>query len=73
MIKLICKRCGETWYTANTKPNQKCSDCDGVLVEDTSFTDKDKKDNQDIKTSSQPKVIHLDDYFLVPGTTTKTI
>lgn len=39
MIKLICKRCGETWYTANTKPNQKCSDCGGVLVEDTSFTD----------------------------------
>lgn len=33
MIKLICTQCGRSWYTANTKPNQRCSECDGLLVE----------------------------------------
>jgi tRNA(Ile2) C34 agmatinyltransferase TiaS len=33
MIKLICLKCGATWYTANTKPNQKCSNCKARLRE----------------------------------------
>lgn len=33
MIKLLCKKCGKVWYTANTQPNQKCNECSGDLVE----------------------------------------
>jgi hypothetical protein len=34
MIKLRCEKCGEAWYTANTRLNQKCSECGGLLVEE---------------------------------------
>lgn len=44
MVKLICKKCGKIWYTSNTKPDQKCSDCNGILVEDTLFNSEVKKD-----------------------------
>lgn len=61
MIKLICKSCGETWYTANTSPNQKCSDCGGVLVEDNNMLS--KLDTKDIDyNNSKSKVISLDSY-----------
>lgn len=33
MIKLLCLKCGATWYTANTKPNQKCGNCNTRLRE----------------------------------------
>jgi hypothetical protein len=29
------------WYTANTKPNQECSDCGGNLIEDDFIFPKD--------------------------------
>lgn len=33
MIKLICMKCGVNWYTANTRPNQKCGNCSTRLIE----------------------------------------
>jgi len=33
MIKLICLKCGSNWYTANTRPNQKCGNCNTRLIE----------------------------------------
>lgn len=33
LVRLICEKCGETWYTANTRPNQKCSECNGNLIQ----------------------------------------
>lgn len=34
MIKLVCKKCGAVWYTANTEQNQKCDKCGHILQED---------------------------------------
>ncbi len=64
MIKLICKKCGEVWYTANTRPNQKCSGCGGNLVEEDFIFPKDietkkeglvNKDDQDAAIHSMCK------------------
>lgn len=55
MIKLICKRCGQTWYTANTKPNQKCGECGGDLIEEDLINSNDT--NTDKENSC--KIIYL--------------
>lgn len=31
MIKLVCKKCGKVWHTADTSNGQKCGDCGGEL------------------------------------------
>lgn len=32
MIKLVCKKCGTVWYTANTKDKSTCK-CGGEMEE----------------------------------------
>lgn len=51
MIKLICTKCGQAWYTANTSPNQKCSTCNGDLVEVE--MDYNKRKDDDCKMSDK--------------------
>lgn len=41
MIRLVCKKCGQVWYTANTRPNQKCASCGGDLIEKNEPEQKD--------------------------------
>jgi transcription initiation factor IIE alpha subunit len=45
VIKLICKKCGKAWYTANTSSNQKCDDCGGTL-EESEMIKKNKNTNK---------------------------
>jgi rRNA maturation endonuclease Nob1 len=45
LIKLICKDCNQVWYTANTKPDQKCSYCGGALQEVKLILDEDTEKN----------------------------
>ncbi len=62
MIKLICKECGESWYTANTRPNQKCSSCGGTLIEEDFIPSKDIENNEsddNIKSKDECKIIYL--------------
>jgi len=33
MIKLVCEKCDQIWYTANTNINQKCCECGEILME----------------------------------------
>lgn len=63
MIKLICKNCGEVWYTSNTKPNQKCSDCGGALIEDTLFNASTDGGTEPENKTSGSKIIQLNDYL----------
>jgi hypothetical protein len=61
MIKLICEKCRHIWYTANTRPNQKCSDCGGYLCQteliDAKYIEK-YSDCIDVK-KIECKIIHL--------------
>lgn len=61
MIKLICKKCNKAWYTANTRSNQRCSDCNGLLVEEE--LDLSKSNNIIVKPepseNGESKVIYL--------------
>ncbi|ERI93002.1 hypothetical protein HMPREF1982_01959 [Clostridiales bacterium oral taxon 876 str. F0540] len=61
MIKLICKECGEEWYTANTRSNQKCGSCGGILVEEDFIPSKDieSDEHNDTKSKNECKVIYL--------------
>jgi|GEM_PF-3568822 len=63
MIKLICSSCSSVWYTANTKLNQKCSDCGGLLIEDILLSSSVKKDKSDIEKIYESKIIELEDYL----------
>lgn len=49
MIKLVCKKCGKIWYTSNTKPNQVCSNCGGLLAEDNLLNTVNINDNNHLK------------------------
>lgn len=33
MIKLVCGKCAQTWYTSSTSINQECGECGARLVE----------------------------------------
>lgn len=61
MIKLICKKCGQAWYTANTRLNQKCSECGGLLVEEELdfIKSKDVLMDCELTKNCESKVIHL--------------
>lgn len=61
MIKLKCQKCGEIWYTANTRPNQECSECGGDLTSEDLITEKDIKikGSSIIYKNEENKVLHL--------------
>ncbi|MFL0248334.1 hypothetical protein [Candidatus Clostridium stratigraminis] len=61
MIKLKCKKCGQAWYTANTRLNQKCSECGGLLVEEelNFIRSEEVSIKPEPSKNCGPKVIHL--------------
>ena len=61
MIKLKCKKCGQTWHTANTRLSQKCSECGGFLVEEelNFIKSKDVLIDQEPTKNYESKVIHI--------------
>jgi hypothetical protein len=61
VIKLICQKCNHVWYTANTRPNQKCGDCGGYLRETELIRAKDieKNCNDADEKKDECKIIHL--------------
>jgi predicted nucleic acid-binding Zn-ribbon protein len=64
MIKLICNRCGQTWYTANTRPNQKCIECGGDLneydiINSEAINKEDTRDREDYDKKCESKIIRL--------------
>lgn len=65
MIKLICQKCSHVWYTANTRPDQKCSDCGGYLreIELINAKDIEKVSEGTDEKKDECKVIHLNFKF----------
>lgn len=61
VIKLICQKCNHVWYTANTRPNQKCGDCGGYLRETELIRAKDIDKNYEAADEKKDdcKIIHL--------------
>lgn len=61
MIRLICEKCSTVWYTANTRPNQKCGDCGGNLIEEDLIIPKDieMKKESTINKDGQDAAIHF--------------
>lgn len=63
MIKLICSKCASAWYTSNTSPNQKCSACGGLLIEDNFFDINGEEHKANIKNISASNIIQLKNYL----------
>lgn len=62
MIKLICQKCNHIWYTANTRPNQKCGECGGYLRETELICAKEIEKTQVIANEKKNEctIIHID-------------
>jgi hypothetical protein len=48
MIKLVCQKCFRVWYTADTRPDQLCSECGGELKEEDIVINKQMISKEDI-------------------------
>jgi hypothetical protein len=62
VIKLICKKCDQAWYTSNTRSNQKCSECGGTLIEESLITsgNKPNKNKLSIEREDKSNVMYVD-------------
>lgn len=61
VIRLVCSKCNHIWYTSNTRANQKCGDCGGILHETELIVSKEIETNKEVESERiNSKVIFVD-------------